>query len=524
MKMEYEFIQELEADFIERTSILKKYYPFFKILLDKNRQFKDCKTEIRNYECLDIGYLILSLMRYLVEENNFKNRGVTYLNIYEYMNTLVDYSYRIILKDEECKELTSMILELLTNGGQPYEYVVKDGRSNKFLVHRVSYIRAEVDAVIGNLNYFITDLGIEFYLETKEMKELNRISIQQVLLEKMVSSSNFKGAREIVNRISNEVSKLHLLKKEVIDMILINPVQGDVMYEEFYKKAMEWFDQEEDYFSKNLKAVEYARDKIISGEQTGTIREINWLSDELKNASNKYGDLLIEMVDLKNKVDDIRASRKIKVLRNTFDFNVVVSKMIDMDNADDLKYLAQPFLLTRKNKYFDFKRIDELLRFKALDEDVPDVKEEDELIDYVFDDELELERIKHNHHIYIQCFYHLLQYNINFDLNQYNALLEEKFGPMIFNQGDYFSFLIGLSSRSRYVKDESSEDTSSLWESIVSYEEKTGIFIPFEIGFISGETITLKSGFQTTNIYVRRLEDGSNNTDGHKDSNETNEW
>ena len=60
----------------------------------------------------------------------------------------------------------------------------------------------------GNIYYYITESGIEFYLNTKEFKEESKISIQQLLLEKMIRTQNFKGGREIVKRICNEVLKL----------------------------------------------------------------------------------------------------------------------------------------------------------------------------------------------------------------------------------------------------------------------------------------------------------------------------
>ena len=43
--------------------------------------------------------------------------------------------------------------------------------------------------------YSISSDAIEFYLDTKEIKEESRISVQQLLLEKMIQAQNFQAAK-----------------------------------------------------------------------------------------------------------------------------------------------------------------------------------------------------------------------------------------------------------------------------------------------------------------------------------------
>ena len=71
----------------------------------------------------------------------------------------------------------------------------------------------------GSIYYYITETGIEFYLNTKEFKEESKISIQQLLLEKMIKSRNFRGGREVVRRICNEVNKLKMEKRSVLNVL-----------------------------------------------------------------------------------------------------------------------------------------------------------------------------------------------------------------------------------------------------------------------------------------------------------------
>jgi hypothetical protein len=500
MTEEYEFINEMISDFEERNQFLKKYYPYFKIIGDGTKVFQ--KTSL---EQLDIGFILLTTLRFLVEENNFKNRGVSYNEISDFLYYLVNKAYLIVLPELEKAALTEEVISMLTNSGQPYEFHYYDPTSQKKSISRITYMKGEIDPLLGSLKYYITDSGIEFYLETKEIKELNKISIQQVLLEKMVSSKNFKGARQVVQRITNQVAKLHLMKREVLNLINFNPVEGDKLYGEFFSKSMDWFDKEEDYFINNLKAVENAREKTSSADGLDTIRDINALNDELKKASEKYGDLLSEVVDLKKKVDEIRAARKIKVLKTTFDYRNVVDKMIGMDRSDDLALLMSPFLESKKKKFFDFKRIDSLLNFRVSCEEDTEVVVEEDIMEYIFDDVVENERIKNNHDKYIACLYSLLNKNNEITLNEYNDYLESVFTDKVFFNGDYFSFLIALSGKTRYVEEELNEDISDLEESMKAFREKTGHYIAFEIIFRPEESIVLRSGFQTTNFIIRRL-------------------
>ena len=77
-------------------------------------------------------------------------------------------------------------------------------------------------------------VGLKFYLNTKEFKEESKISIQQLLLEKMIRTQNFKGGREIVKRICNEVLKLKMQKREVLQVLVHDLKNGLSLYREVF--------------------------------------------------------------------------------------------------------------------------------------------------------------------------------------------------------------------------------------------------------------------------------------------------
>ena len=62
-------------------------------------------------------------------------------------------------------------------------------RENK--VARVKLIDSHIAQ--GTVYYTITPEGIEFYLDTKEIKDESKINVSQLLLEKMINANNFKG-------------------------------------------------------------------------------------------------------------------------------------------------------------------------------------------------------------------------------------------------------------------------------------------------------------------------------------------
>ena len=66
-------IGEIITEHRERMLNLKKYYPFFRLMDDSFDQYKDGK-----YCALDMGYILMAVLRFFIEENNFKEKEVTY--------------------------------------------------------------------------------------------------------------------------------------------------------------------------------------------------------------------------------------------------------------------------------------------------------------------------------------------------------------------------------------------------------------------------------------------------------------
>ena len=71
----------------------------------------------------------------------------------------------------------------------------------------------------------------------------------------MIRTQNFKGGREIVKRICNEVLKLKMQKREVLQVLVHDLKNGLSLYREFFQESVCWFDEEHDLFMKNTRLI-----------------------------------------------------------------------------------------------------------------------------------------------------------------------------------------------------------------------------------------------------------------------------
>lgn len=195
--------------------------------------------------------------------------------------------------------------------------------------------------------YSISSDAVEFYLDTKEIKDESRISVSQLLLEKMINSNNFKGGVEVVERINEEVGRLKLRKAEVMEVLSQDVNAGIDAYEDFVSTGMKWFNDEEKLFKKNKELIDKAISRL-EGFSSGTdsyyrtMKEIHYLEDQLKIAMNRHAELLRDCTQMQNTTDEAVRRAKLSRLRLHMDFSTALSDMIKKDNAEALKYLIDP--------------------------------------------------------------------------------------------------------------------------------------------------------------------------------------
>ena len=177
-------LNDIVSDHRERMLNLKKYYPFFKLTEVSFSQFKEGK-----YEILDMGYIVMGILRFFIEENNFKEKDVTYPEYLEFISGMLRRDFGLTLLDGECKEIGDYIFDKIKNDGKPFDFEYFDPVDRKKKVSRIRMIESTIRN--NTVWYSISPDAIEFYLDTKEIKDESRISVQQLLLEKMIRAKNF---------------------------------------------------------------------------------------------------------------------------------------------------------------------------------------------------------------------------------------------------------------------------------------------------------------------------------------------
>lgn len=458
MPQENILVNDIITDHRERMLNLKKYYPFFKLSEVSFSWYREGM-----YDSLDMGYILMAVLRFFIEENNFKERDVTYTEYAAFMSRCIRRDFKLNPPSGDMSILVEYIFDKLKNDGKPFIFRYFDPVDRKKKISRVRLIDSRIED--GTVWYSISPEGIEFYLDTKEIKDESRISVSQLLLEKMINSQNFRGGVEVVERINEEVNRLKLKKNEVLTILSGDVFAGIEAYEEFVKTGMKWFDDEEKLFKKNRDLIAKSIEKLNASGSTGegyyrTMNEIYSLETQLKQAMNRHSELLKDCTEMQKMTDDAVRRAKLGRLRSHMDFTSALSDMIKRDNADILVTMLSPLLKPNIRKTFDLISIDDALMVK------PPRYEEKELIsnerpeDIEFADEIEEKRIKDNYVFLMKNLIACLKKSDIITLGQFADAMKRAYGEQVLRNADFFSFFVNLCQKDEYqLGGDAGEDT-----------------------------------------------------------------
>ena len=506
MAEEFILTRDIIQDHSERMLNIKKYYPYFKLTEGAFTQFAGGR-----YEELDMGYILMAVLRFFIEENNFREKDVTYEEYKAFMHNIYRRDFAIALDGEEEAEVTSYIFDKIKNDGKPFSYSYFDPADKKRKTVRMKLIDSRIKD--DTICYYITSDAIEFYLDTKEIKDESSISVAQVLLGKMIAASNFRGGIEVIKRINSEVGRLKARKNEVLNILSYDVFEGARAYEEFLNTGMRWFEDEQKLFVKNMELVNEAAKRIENFEgdkeqKNNTANEIYYLEAELKKAITKHSELLAACTDLQIKADEIIEGAKYSKLRRSFNFKDALRTMMEQDDSSKLEKLIVPILSLNTKKQFSLSSIDQLLMAKPVSEDKGEkVEEKKEAVEYIYEDEVEEKRISHNYITIIKVLLNKLnscKIGEGFDLRSFNDELSGVF-DCIYSNGDYYSMLVHMCQKKRYDIDEVAVDTDTFFEADLKEASKGMSDLAFELTFDNEDKVKLKDIFEISNIYFKRV-------------------
>ena len=471
MALKHVMINDIIVENNARMQNLKKYYPFFVLNETTFSQYKDGK-----YSFLDMGYITLASLRFFINENNFHEKDITYEEFEEFMLELLKRDFDIDdmlgVTSEEQKELVTYIFDKLKNDGRAFEFKFYDPENKQTKVARVKLIDSRIEG--GQVLYTITSEGIEFYLDTKEIKDESRINISQLLLEKMITSNNFKGGIDVVKRINNQVWELKSKKEQVLKLLSIDVFEGTKAYEDYMDTTAKWFSEEQKLFTKNKALVDKAIEKANYGNPEGgaaaskAFEEISKLETELKNTIYNHSQLISETMELRKLSDNIINRAKLRKLRPVFDFRQSLIKLMERDCPADMGHVLMPLFMPKLGKTFSMKSIDNMLLLKSEDGVKGEKIEKKKLdLDFKYEDEILDEKIGKN---FAKMFYELLDQLNKWNkitLREYIGLLQIKFGEEVLANRDVYSFLVHLAGKREYDMTLLCEKQDTLLEQMV---------------------------------------------------------
>lgn len=451
---------------------LKKYYPFFRLTETTFDTFRQGQ-----YAVLDMGYIVMAVLRFFIEENNFKEKDVTYPEYVEFIKSCIQRDFALEVSEEEGRDIADYIFDKIKNDGKPFEFGYYDPVDKKRRVSRIKLI----ESVIRNNTvwYSISADAVEFYLDTKEIKDESRISVQQLLLEKMIRAQNFSGGTRVVGRINDEVERLIFQKREIEQLITADVSAGLEAYHEFVDTGMQWFDEEQRLFMKNKELIAAALAKMEQDTSRRTqsymrvADEIYELDNQLKVAMNRHGELLRACMDMQKMTDDIVRRNKLSRLRSHCDYKRMLEQMIKADTTAPLELMIKAMLKPKTQKMFNFAALDECLKIKDTKQETAEPVGTQEAEQIVFADEVEAERISHNYGFFMKNLLCAAGQQRSFTLSWFNEYLNVKYGDSagrILGNADYYSFLVHLCQKKRYIIGGAQDEKESFLDEILRKE------------------------------------------------------
>ena len=501
-------LREIIEEHSDRIKNVKKYYPYFRLAETSLAQYRDGQ-----FACLDMGYITLAVIRFFIEENNFKEKDVTYQEYYAFLKELLKRDFDLELEREEEQDLIAFLFDKLKNDGKPLSFDYYDPTDHKRKTMRSRFMDSKIED--GVVYYYITSDAIEFYLDTKEIKDESTINVEQLLLEKLISTQNFRGGTEVAKRINNEVGRLMRQKNEVLGILSYDVFAGVEAFEKFMGSTMRWFKEEQKLFVRNSdlihKALERAESDGAQGDYQSryyqAIDEIYQLELELKKAIARHSELLGACTVLQKKVGELVAKSKFAALKRSLDFKRMGQRLMERDRADLLEALVMPVFDVHPGKTLTLGRLEDLLMVSPeKTENAEAVSEGEEQI-YIYEDEIEDARIQKNYILLFENLLQTLERKESFTLKEWQEQLLFQLGEQVVRNADYYSFLVHLAQKKEYNVRKMIEKPDTFLEEAVKVfleEHKEYEEVDMTLTMLPEEELLLGEKMSVTNLLIER--------------------
>lgn len=441
---EQALVDDFLAEVDGRLEQVKVYFPIIDMIRKRN------PGEGLAALVPELSFLLLG---YLIYEGKLRYRGITFHHLQTFLGKALQ---TILLRQTEpdtVRQLTAEILDGLQNGGRNFSITTYHFAAASFREKYIKFLEIK-QSDAGELHYYITEQGVDFYLKTKEFPDETKITINLLLFQKQMEKGAFGFAYETVRRLNMEVQKKKDRKYSLLEAMMYGQLDSGEAYNEYHRSIAAQFDEETELFNTAMKNVASAfneyMERINKGEadakQIRTLTLIKIIEREISKAQTLHTELLREAVSLTGEYDKALRVRRKAIFTERFHFQNEFEKLASPKGQPDLlKFLFEPLLTPNRKKRFNPLRACETQRIIKSRNEEAQAQPDAERVDRPTIDTITGNRVKKNFLFYAARLLEALDRpNKQVYLEEFCCLLKEMYSENSVYNGDFISFVIEM--------------------------------------------------------------------------------
>lgn len=466
--MREEIFRDIVNELNTREQVIAKQSLYFYIL-----------NNVPKYKHLPISSIVLAILEYLTIEGNLKNEGLSFIEIREFLSKLLPEGYDINFTEEELSNFTEYILKKITNEGSAFEYEYFNTNSKSTDIIHIKYVISKLDRYgKKGVLFYITPEGMELLLNTKEVADEYKISIQAVLLEKMLATNNLEDVLRTVKNINIEIRKQINSKQDIIETLQYGSTHQLLEYIQFKQNSIHMM-KEDDKQLKQVgarintyeeKFLEKIDKKDLSKEKEEHIKKhIHLINVEMKRCLSNHHNLLSETVNLIKRLPEIQKHRNARLFSFNLNFEEKINEHVKNNHTDYIKHIIEPLLKPNIKQIFSMAKLDAMFAYKdkAKKIEVEEAKKEEELGLAITYETETYERIEDNYTFYMRNLLTFVNENRKGQLEDFINHIRNLHGEMPLENSDFIPFIKDLVSvKELYFKEINNKQNKECIEKI----------------------------------------------------------
>ena len=460
-------------DLNTRMENLKCFYPFFHIYISPLRD--------RNLD-YDVPYLALDVLVLLVEEGKLKNRSVPLIDITEHMKSMLEVMYPDRhFSNVEIKDATWTVLKFLETAnakGESYYFEYWDYTAGKNVKSPPLQL-AEYD--LKNDAYRITDIGLDFMINTKELLEEAKIKVSLILFQQQIKKGYYDIALQTIHNLKLEVYRKMDYKQRLLELMMYGGPEIVGEYSKFKKSIRLQFDEEKQSFMevrgdirKKITEIRESREEIKN--LNNKIDEKNFLilkdiSDEFERSFALHTRLFEQYMGLFNEYLRISKTRRKAIGTKKFLFEKTIKEHILANFPNEIHVIKiHPLLLPNPQKSFSLLKIFESQAIMRKKNDSLNMDVREDWTDKLFIDDVLREQQLNDFIDYAELLLTTLQINEQINLKTFLNTISEKMGIAALKNPNLLQFLIELSLDADDSSLDGTDDVTNDYSILKPYE------------------------------------------------------